>query len=329
MTEVVPAQSRSRRTGKLRNLRDVPEVLNVIRAMGVPTMYWFYNAYAFEMRFALKAKSADHAAPVPMILELEDWPLARKRGLNPKPLLDYGYWLSARSARIMTHAFVVNSVLAQKLGGYVDEVALLPGVVPETLASLPYSKPPFVGERSGLSIGFFGGLSPEKGADVVLRLAPRLPPRYVLHVTGTGPLEPAFVEYAEKWPERMQFHGSVGEAALYHLIGQTDIIVNPHVELARLGNGVFPFKVVEAIAGGRLLISTGLPTTGLEDLLGGVLFVSRTEEGFLTAILGARAWYEERRSVIAASANEAVARFGEAALLNRLARIVSEAQESG
>ena len=58
VTEVVPALSRSRRTGKLRNLRDVPEVLKVIRAMGVPTLYWFYNAYAFEMRFALKAKSA-------------------------------------------------------------------------------------------------------------------------------------------------------------------------------------------------------------------------------------------------------------------------------
>jgi glycosyltransferase involved in cell wall biosynthesis len=319
VTEVIPATSANRKIGKLRNIRDVKKVLRSVQELGVPRLYWFYNAYAFEMRYALKASAASRA---PMVLELEDWPLARRRRWNPKPFLDYFYWLRVGAARILTHAFAVNSVLETRIGDRADEVSLLPGAVPQEIVNIATHQPPFASQDSPVTAGFFGGLSVEKGADMLLRLVPRLDPGYVLQVTGSGPLERDFVECSERWPGRLRFHGSVDEATLYELIGQTDVILNPHAGLMRMGNGVFPFKVVEAIASGRLLISTDLPTTGVEDLVRGVQFVPHCENAFLAAIHGARGRYLEQQTVIAGCAARADARFGEAALLDRVKKIL-------
>ena len=82
----------------------------------------------------------------------------------------------------------------------------------------------------------------EKGADLVLELAHSLPSHFELHVTGAGQLGEKFSAMSEA-RENFNFYGIVDEGTLYDVIACCDVIVNPHVSIAAMGNGVFPFKV--------------------------------------------------------------------------------------
>ena len=87
-------------------------------------------------------------------------------------------------------------------------------------------------------------------------------------------------------------------------------------------NGLFPFKVIEAVASGRLLISTAVPGAGFEPVLQGVQFADHSIESFRRALLSARAAYEETRDKVAAGAREADLRFGEKAFLEQVDHIL-------
>jgi glycosyltransferase involved in cell wall biosynthesis len=319
ITEVTPELSGKRRIGKLRNIWGVSKLVRTVLDLGTPSMYWFYNAYAFEMRFAFAVRSSRR---VPRVLEFEDWHFSRRRGLNPKPLIDYFFWQRAMSARAITHAFVANSDLEAHLRDYVQMTSLLPGVVPDDLAWVASHETPFNRCQPGLRIGFFGGLSAEKGADLVLRLVPKLTEGDVLVVSGSGPLRDAFYASSRQWPDRLEFHMAVDQAALYRLIAGTDVILNPHVAIETMKNGVFPFKAIEAIASGRVVVSTEVPARGLEGLMRGVLFVPRSDEAFLKAIRDSARFYAERSDLIAACATAANARFGEAAIMRSIEAIL-------
>lgn len=312
LIEVTPPIYSKRTIGKLKNLFDIEPVINVIKKHGSPQFIWFYNGYAFEMLLAAKAQKVFE---VPMILEFEDWHFSRGRGLNPKPYIDYILWRLA--VRFMAGAFVVNEQLANKLRGIVNHVELLPGIVPKVLADIAKESPPFSDSSGSINIGFFGGLSVEKGADIVLKLATTLPAGYVLHVTGTGALAADFEACAKEHPERLHFYGRVNDSKLYNIISQCDVMLNPHSSIVNMNNGVFPFKVIEAVASGRMLISTAVPTNGLEDVLLGVEFVEHDVESFCAAIVNSRKHFLSKKLLIAQCAALANQRFGEDALINK------------
>ena len=85
-----------------------------------------------------------------------------------------------------------------------------------------------------------------------------------------------------------------------------------------MADGIFPFKVVESVASGRLVISTKLPTTGLEDVLQGVQFVDHSMEAFLGAIEVAQQTYCGNIKAVIAGASEATRLFDEAGVLSAL-----------
>ena len=308
----------SRMIGKLINIFLAKQVLDVLQKMGSPQLFWFYNGYGFEMRMASLAWRAFRA---PMILEFEDWIFARSRGFNPKPYIDYYLWRQA--AHLMSGTFAVNSLLAKKIHSVVSSVDLLPGVVPEILANIGKHFPPFSNASSSISIGFFGGLSIEKGADIVLKLATTLPEGYVLHVTGSGPLMADFEVFSREYPARLCYYGQVNDTVLYGLIAQCDVMLNPHSSIEKMDNGVFPFKVIEAVASGRLLISTALPTQDLEEVLLGVQFVDHSTHAFIDAIVKARERYCQHSTLISQCSKLANQRFGEDALLKKVKDFVS------
>ena len=313
LTEITPPTCTRRGLGKLKNIFDVEKVLSTIEALGTPRFIWFYNGYAFEMRLAAKAQKR---FGVPMILEFEDWHFSRGRGLNPKPYIDYLFWRLAR--RYMAGTFAVNQHLVGKMGTLPGPVELLPGIVPKILADIASEFPPFNKGASPIHVGFFGGLSHEKGDDVVLQLAASLPEGYVLHVTGAGPMVAKFESAANELAGRLCFYGRVDDAKLYQLISKCDVMLNPHSSIEEMNNGVFPFKVIEAIASGRLLISTAVPSQGLEDVLVGVRFVERSVDAFRDAIISAEQYYREHLPRIAQGAEIANKRFGEAAILEKI-----------
>jgi glycosyltransferase involved in cell wall biosynthesis len=318
VVEITPPISSNHAIGKLKNIFCVDQVLDAIKKLGVPQLIWFYNGYAFEMRLALKAQKI---FPIPMILEFEDWHFSRSRGLNPKPYIDYLLWRKA--AQHMSAAFAVNSFLAAKMQRFINDIELLPGLVPTALANIAKKCPPFSSDTGRINIGYFGGLSVEKGADIILQLADKLPSAYTLHVTGTGPLEAEFMACSKMQPEKLRFHGRVDDVTLYQLIAKCDVILNPHASIKNMNNGIFPFKVIEAVASGRLLISTAVPTSGLEDLMAGVQFVEHSANAFFDAITVSRQYYLNRTILISQSSLIANQRFGENSLLDKIKTIMN------
>lgn len=319
LLEVIPSIYFNRTIGKLINIFFSGEVLNLINRYGRPKFIWFYNAYAFEMRFAVKAWKKFQ---VPMILEFEDWHFSRSRGINPKPYIDYFFWRIA--ARFMTGTFTVNALLAEKMRDFKSHVEMLPGIVPRLLSVIANRSLPFSNPMEPIKIGFFGGLSVEKGADIVLKLATTLPSGYVLHVTGSGLLAVDFETFAKIHSDRLKYHGRVSDEILYRLIEDCDVMLNPHSSIEDMNNGVFPFKVIEAVASGRLLISTTVPSEGLGDVLIGVQFVDHDADAFRAAIVASRKYYFDNKDSISSGANVANHRFGEAALLEKVQLILNK-----
>ncbi len=321
VTEITPATSQSRGIGKFKNLLFLSDTFEAIKKIGHPQLCWLYNGYAFEMAMAQKIKSNFDC---PTILEFEDWHFSRSRGFNPKPYIDYVFWRLISPK--LSGSFCVNNFLHKKMSPFHESTYLLPGVVPENLNTISKTSTPFRKEGR-LDVGFFGGLSDEKGADIVLSVASRLSEHVHIHVTGSGPLSGDFEEIS-KSTKNLHYYGRVDDKTLYSLIEQCDILLNPHASILGMGNGIFPFKVVEAIASGRLLISTPVPHEGLEELVSPVCFVSRTPQDFLTAINGAKNFYAKNHSVIRRSAELANELFGEDALLSKIKSFISSGAAS-
>ena len=307
----------NRKLGKLFNLFHVGQAIEAVLNLGVPRLVWLYNGYAFESLFARRLLKS---LTCPVALEFEDWHFSRGRGLNPKPYLNWLAWRSMMPG--ISHAFAVNAALASRLKPFTDRISLLPGIVPTLLVSMARDALPFQGLAGEVTVGYFGGLSREKGADLLLALAAGLPAGFRFEVTGGGELETRFVQLAGAQPERFRYHGKVGDQELYSIMSRCDVILNPHRSIASMENGIFPFKVIEAIASGRLLISTAVPGEGFEPVLQGVQFVEHSSNAFRRALLSARAVYEETCDNVAAGAREANLRFGEAAFLARMEHIL-------
>jgi glycosyltransferase involved in cell wall biosynthesis len=310
VSEVTLPTRRHRTIGKLANLFHVRMAVRSVRQLGKPRLVWLYNGYAFE---ALFAREMRRYSPCPLVLEFEDWHFARGRGLNPKPLIDWFAWRELLPQ--LNHVFVVNAELAKRVPSTRIGVSLLPGIVPARLSLLARENPPFR-DANATRLGFFGGLTREKGADLLLDLIDDLPLGFSLDVTGAGELEGAFERKAATHPGILRYHGQVSDQVLYELLANCDVILNPHSPISLMRNGVFPFKVIEAIASGRLLISTALPTAAIEASLQGVYFTSHSARGLREAVLDARAFFHRHESRVTQGAAAASAAFGEKGLFD-------------
>lgn len=272
----------------------------VVKRYGAPHLSWFYNGYAFESRVAALLKQRYDTK---LVLEFEDWHFARNRGLNPKPWIDWYFW--NRSTLYYDYAFAVNENLQRCLEIKGVPTQLLPGVISDWVIALREQYPPF--SRPGIiSVGYFGGLSHEKGAQFLLELMAQAKPRTQFVVTGKGELESDFAEFAHLFPDRLRFLGAVSDEKLREAVASVDVIVNAHED----NDGIFPFKVLEAVASGRLLISAPLPMSGYDWLKDAIEFRPPSLTEFLFAIDAAREVYNSRKSAIARAAKTAETRFG-------------------
>ncbi|MDO9405021.1 MAG: glycosyltransferase [Polaromonas sp.] len=294
--------------GKFIHLFKIPAVFKILSEFEQPDLVWFYNGYAFEMLFALMTPKANRT---PLVLEFEDWHFSRNRGINPKPILDYFLWKLA--APLFAGSFSVNNFLQRKMAAVGPNANLLPGFVSDELVEIHQNTPPFKNPK--IRVGYFGGLSVEKGADLVLELASLLPENFEIHVSGSGPLAEKF--NAASYPN-LFFHGRVSEHKLYQLIGYSDVIINPHTPIALENGGIFPFKVVEAVSSGRLLISTDVPRKNLESILLGVQFVNQSAEEFSKALMAAKNNYQKNKVNINRGALNAQKLFGKSKFLDAI-----------
>lgn len=288
--------------------------MELVRELGEDgaSLLWIYNGYAFESRFALEFM---RAMVCPLVVELEDMPFARRRPGNLKPLLD-DFFLR----RILPEASLVtcvNETMPRVLGIPADKTVLLPGLVDDSMKNLALSRRPFSdGPRTA---GYFGNLAEEKGADLLLRLFENPPAGWTFTVTGTGPLAESFSARAKQSPELVRFTENASDAQVVSEMLRCDVILNPHRSIAGMGDGVFPFKVVEGLASRRLVISTPLPSCGL-NLEECILFIEDNVHSLSDALNSARDFYHSRSSQIDSLATLVSVRHSEAALAAEVGR---------
>jgi glycosyltransferase involved in cell wall biosynthesis len=298
----------NRKLGKLLNMLLAARFVRALRPLA-PVLVWVYNSYSFEARAALALKRWTRAR---IVFELEDLPLARGRGLNPKPWLDQHFFPKLLAAADLVT--FVNAVALRRFESRARRALLLPSLLQQALVDAP-QQPRFAQRLR--RVGYFGGLTQEKGAGLLLELVPRLRPEWTLVVTGVGELSGAFQALQRKHPERLEFHGMVPHASVVSLMLGCDVIVNPHSSIAQMQDGVFPFKVCEALASGALLVSTPLPSIDI-DLSRAVLGFDGTVDGLLASLAAAAAHQERHADEIARVRQAVCDSFSEASMRQRL-----------
>jgi glycosyltransferase involved in cell wall biosynthesis len=309
---ITPPTRHNSYLGRLSNIYNAFFIIDeIIAKYGIPDAAWFYNGYAFEMRVATYLSK--HYG-VKTILEFEDWHFARNRGLNPKPYLDWFFWRLA--VKHLDAGFAVNHKLCEALTDFNIPTKLLPGIVSPSIAAIALNSPPF--KRNAVTIGYFGGLCEEKGAGVLLRLAKVVDDNISFIITGNGVLQPEFEKLGKAMPECFKFLGAVSEGDLVLAMSKADVIINAH----HINDGVFPFKIIEALASGRLLISTELPLDGYQCFADAIQFYDGSEDELLSLVNNARSLYEIKKDFIKCAAEMANATYGEAQLMVNLRNVM-------
>lgn len=298
----------SRKAGKLLNIYTSGQLFKKLAALK-PELVWVYNCYAFEARIGRYLQKATGAR---LVFELEDLPLSRGRGLNPKPWLDQAYFPDLLGGSDLVT--FVNAVLLTRHRKEVKQGLLFPSILQQALVDMP-SRERF--KQAQKRIGYFGGLESDKGVDVLIQLPARMPTDWTLVVTGVGTLTPELQSLAKQHPDRVEFHGAVSHAKVLELMHGCDAIVNPHSPITGMHDGVFPFKVCEALATGALLISTPLPSINI-DLDSCVLYFDGSAQGLAQALAAAPAHHATRSNAIDQVKDQVRAQYGEAQVLGQL-----------
>lgn len=297
----------NRKLGKLLNIYASRALFRAL-AKVQPSLVWIYNSYAFEARLGLHLRR--HVA-CPLVLELEDLPLSRHRGLNPKPRLDKHYFDQVLPvAELVTF---VNDTLLKNHAGHIKQGVLLPSLLQQALVDMP---PRARFGEAVYRLGYFGGLEVDKGVSTLIDLPAHLPKAWKLVVTGVGSLSARLQALAQQFPHQVEFHGAVPHERVLALMHQCDAIVNPHSPIAEMGDGVFPFKVCEVLASGALLITTPLPSIGM-TLDDGVLHFDGSVQGLATALVMAPSRYTASTAQIDRLRAEVCRQYGEESVTRR------------
>ena len=232
------------------------------------------------MRFASLAKQ-EYKCPV--ILEFEDWHFSRSSIFNLKALIDWYFWKKA--IPFIDYCYAVNPWIEDKMKKNGVNSSILPGILSKEIINLKPASTKI--NKKVLHIGYFGGLVAEKGGLLILELINLVRMNkscyFKFHITGNGELMSKFELLSKSNPELVQYYGVVDDKKFNNIIGKMDILLNPHFDL----KGVLPFKLLEYIASGRIVVSGPLNLFGtkLQWLLSGIIIIDLKAKLWLDGIL--------------------------------------------
>jgi glycosyltransferase involved in cell wall biosynthesis len=289
-------------------------IADAILAECRPDVVLVYNTYLLE---ALIASAVARRSQAPLVVEVEDLPLARRRGgLNVKPLLDWAAWhrLIPRAAGFIAVSKRVADSLPQR-----KPRVVLPGILDTDLLDLSQRRPrPFSGSRR--IVGYFGMLETCKGADILLAASAQLPANWQLMVTGSGTLSSSFSKASYALPESLAYLGHVNDLRLYELMCSCDVLLIPP-EFVN-AESVFPFKCLEYLVSGTHVISAHSSMLADPDLA----FMVRwdgTVEHLLQEIQSAEANYQRETGQRTSAIRHAVREFSPSSVGNKLTHLLS------
>lgn len=283
----------NRKLGKLLNLcyPFLPNVISRFVGKNKKALLWLYNGYAFECllgnKFSGRAK---------VLLEMEDMPFSRKRGfLEIKDRVDQ-VALNKISSKLDVLTVVNKSIISSlPLLKKDTKITEFPSLLAPNFLDFFDKKIKF-NKKNKIIIGYFGGLSEDKGGKFLCELSSKLPNHYELHVTGCGEYENKLQEIADH-KDNIYYHGMVDENKLYEVMSLVDVFVNPHKSLKDMDYGVYPFKVFEYLATGKLLISTELPSVNT-TIDNSIVFFDGSLLDFLKKLQDLNEIYKEKKYII-------------------------------
>ncbi len=205
-------------------------------------LFSFYNPMASETIPMIVAWLLRPAAA--RLLFYDDALFARRKvDLRLRSAIDQIPWLLAR--RLPTDVFAVNQRLLADIDSRRSRTTLLPCLVD---SGSPPSQPRL--SASPLRLLYAGGLKAEKGIPLLLDLAHQLPPGVALSISGKGPMQDTCAKVAQTVPA-LTFHGCLSEEAFADLQNTCSILISLHAVM----EGVFPFKLIDALHEGMAVIS--------------------------------------------------------------------------
>ena len=252
--EVEPPTIRKRSIGKLLQCFIAPLVMARIVYRWKPDYLWIYNSYLFEVICLCVAKLASPGLVT--ILELEDLPNARRRERErlTKNILDR--FALKVALKIVNGATVVQKKMTPFNGGHQLEWYL-----PVLLSNAEIDGP--IKVRNPITIGYFGGLMEEKGVIILISLIRQYRGCCRWVVCGSGPLERELETLSVAIPDRFRFFGCLEDQQFRAVYREVDAIINLHQPIEKFAGSLFPYKLLEAVAHGKLVIST--PMLGCPD----------------------------------------------------------------
>lgn len=168
-----------------------------------------------------------------------------------------GYRLLARAVLRRAAAIVVPSrahmALSQELEGFENKTEVIPFGIDETrwadLPRRPIDSPP--------RALFIGRLVKFKGLDILLRALERVPDLR-LDIVGGGPEGPRLktLTQALALADRVRFFGEYPDEDLPRRMAEADFLVLPSITVDEM----FGLVVLEAMAAGRPVVTTAVPT---------------------------------------------------------------------
>lgn len=305
---LIPRTYKSHRWGRLKNIQQSKSLIDrAATTFAKPDIVWCYNAYAFEMR---AARHAENQFRSKIILEFEDWHFSRALFFNPKAILDWFFW--RRCLKSISYCYAVNEWLKNKMKSHGVPCDLLPGILTNDILKLHSNCPPFqqISQPVLVRCGYFGGLSIEKGAGRILELIElsvekKLPIEW--YVSGKGELENGFLGISRARSDAVKFYGLVSDLELSKIVGSVDVILNPHEHMP----GVFPFKVLESVATGRLVLSTPIKLPSELDWLGASMQIQPySASSWLDFLLKSKELYGQKESAIKNACDISRSKFG-------------------
>jgi len=314
---LIPESSFRNKLNMVANIIKIPKIINhAVSNFGKPDVVYTYNAYAFEMK---AAKYLSDKFKSFVVLEFDDWHFAR--GINAKAIVDWFYWIRALSS--IDYAFSVNQYLEDINEKYGIKNSLLPGTVNEEIIQLKANNPPFKSEKNYVTCGYFGGLTKDKGADFLIKMI-QMSLNRKLHikwfVTGKGPFEDELKVLSKNNSDTVTYFGVVSDIELAEIMGRTDILLNPHIKM----DGVFPFKLIEYVASGRLILSSDMSFPIKLNWVKDSIIIENLElDRWLEIILKSSKMYHSNRKTINSVSKRISIEFSKSFLKGEIEKIIN------
>jgi glycosyltransferase involved in cell wall biosynthesis len=197
-------------------------------------------------------------------------------------------------------------------------------VIPQLGVTLPLQAAPR--ERTGLTIGFFGRLIPEKGLDLVFRACVKLVGRWTMSVVGTGPAQEELEGLAERLgiAGRVTWYGALPRQKVDEVWTRLDCVVLPSRTATRWVEGA-PRAAIEAMAHGVVVIAS---TAGaLPEIVGsaGVVVSEEDVEAIAQALQRLHDDPAERERLAAEGRRRAMTEYTDTAIAEKTLRFWREA----